>query len=251
MSDEQVSGYEEYAVRSNQKILNYTPNYILASIPVFISFGILTWLCVIGANATEKCFSVSSADDKPAIQRTLLGNYTVIGVAIGIALSSLISSSIIGPFTKIFIGILLIGVTSVAINSYMLLGDECNEDKIIGQKKTMYTILGVAIGLVFNGIVMSFVMYLPTAHQWYMWAFIFSIGMIVIGTTNIIADGKCNKDGLSSDEKESVKRSKIASIVEIVVGSMMIMLIIFGVYSGVGLGLGAQVVPSEGDYDVE
>jgi len=246
-SEDQRLSYQDFALRSNKKIISYNANYILASIPVFIAFGLLSWFCYVGARATDKCFDVTPADDKPAIQRTLLANYTVIGVSIGIALSSLLWENLVGPFTKIFIGLMLIAVTSVAINSYMKLDESCDETKIIGQKKTMYTILGVAIGLIFNGAVMSFLIYFSDMVRIYVWGMILAIGMIIIGSFNIVADQKCNKDGLSSDEKQSVETARNFAISEIVIGSVLIIVIAVALYNGVGLSLSAAVGPETYD----
>jgi hypothetical protein len=199
-------------------------NYAASSFPVFLVFGILAWRCWAGARVTKKCLDVSSADDKPAIQRALLANNIVVGMAIGIAISALFPDALVGPYTKMLIGILMGGIASVAINSYSLLGDSCDEDNIIGQKITMYILLGISIGLILNGIMMQFIMFAPYATQMYFWLGIGSVGLIILGTFNLISNGKCDKDKIDGGA-ETIESAKTASIVEIVLGSLTVVIV--------------------------
>lgn len=227
----------EYS-RSTGSSWSYGLNYAASAFPIFLVFGILAWRCRVAAVVTKKCLDVSSADDKPAIQRALLGNYLVVGMAIGIAISALFPDALIGPYTKMLIGILMMGIASVAINSYSSLGDSCDEDNIIGQKITMYILLGISIGLIVNGVLMQFIMFAPYAIQIYSWLVIGGLGIITLGIFNLISNGKCDKDKIDGGA-ETIERAKTASIVEIVSGSLTIVIVGLLVYNGVGVNLKA------------
>lgn len=214
--------YENYAQSTNKQVKSYGVAWVLSAVPVFIAFIVLAAIATHGGLTTEKCYEVSTDED--ASDLTLGVNWVTVGIAIGIAFSSFIPNMLIGGYTKAFIGLLLIAVTSIAVNSYEKLGDSCDEDKILTQKRLMFIIMGAGIGLVVNGTLLNLLVYLPGGWQFYIWLGIAAVGAIVLAGFNLYTYYNCNKDDLSQDEQDSVGKILWWSWGEIIAGALSLVL---------------------------
>jgi uncharacterized membrane protein YidH (DUF202 family) len=235
--------YERYAQSTDKQAKSYGTAWFLSAIPVFLAFGVLAAIAVHGGMTTETCYEVSTDED--ASEFVLGFNWVTVGIAAGIAFSSFIPSIAIGGYTKALIGLLLIAVSSIAVNSYEQLGDSCDEDKILTQKRLMFIVMGTGIGLVVNGTLLSLLVYVPGGWQVYLWLTIAAVGAILLAGLNIWSYKECNKDDLSQDEQDSVGSILWWSVGEIVAGLLLIGLISFLVFK-VGFGIEANM-----DYQAE
>jgi hypothetical protein len=216
-------------------------SFVSTQLPIIIIVilsGILSffgWWIAIGCykNAETK------DEDKKRIKNGLIGNSVGLGVSIGMAVAALTPIRIMGTMTKYTVSSVIGVMSIIAVSSFMTIDQSCNTN-IIVQESLMYVFLGLSLGMLLNGGIVTATESLAPGAKFRAIVGISSAIMVMMSSYNIDVIGKCAKNSngngftASKDQKTMFKKANIGTLIVSILTTLL--LIGYMVYNNMGRG---------------
>ena len=220
-------------------------SFVSTQLPIIIIVilsGILSffgWWIAIGCYKNAK----TKDEDKKRIKNGLIGNSVGLGVSIGMAVAALTPIYIMGTMTKYTVSIVIGVMSTIAVSSFMTIDQSCKTN-IIVQESLMYVFLGLSLGMLLNGGIVTATASLAPGAKFRAIVGISAAIMVMMSSYNVDVIGKCatvsNGNGFnaSNSQKTMFKKANIGTLIV----SIIITLLLIGYMVYNNMGSGSQAV---------